>query len=612
MDNLNSKILLLDSSFNIDSLKNNKITYDKIISFDFDSHYILFNNKISHEISDNHLNKYELEQIQKTAYSLSKWYEQKEISSFVTYDGINLGNLTYMEFMDYIVGFLKKFYELIKITQEYQQSEFFASLQLYSMIKLLTNNVHKLQYGSTKTSELVKYSYQFGEKSISVNISKKNYLKLKSISETVFQKLMKFNKAESQNKHILLVEFDPIRYRKLLFTAKESLQNILFYNRRRPTIWNKESFDIIKKSSCKVATFRSLLDNELSVKIRHTQKKINENLKALFDKEQFFASFFVLNGKSFWFAFKPFFVDLITKRLDEAAQEIEIGKKLFEKYSISVILIFSEIGFNEQIMMNLARRNNVQVVMIQHGIPFETQEAFERNNLLGFFPNFSDAMMVWGNLTKKYIKNSGFTDSKIIPLGSPTYDELFSSRNIADEQTILLATSPPRQDLVYDNLIKTNEDYRHAIEIICKIVTRLNKKLVIKLRPFVDIDIESLIQKISKKIVVIKSGNIFPLIENCSLLITFDLSTTILEAQVLKKPVISISLKDYGFGESEIFKTKSCVTVPIQDLEQTLNKILTNNSFRNTIVKNGDNFVNEYLVNKGTSCKAILDYLKSL
>jgi len=611
MENLDSKILLLDSSFNIALLKNTKITFDKIISFDFDSHYILFSNKISHEISDNYLDKYELEQIQKTAYSLSKWYQQEEISSFIKYDGINLGNLIHMEFMDYIVVFLKKFYELTKIVQKYNRAEFFVLPQLYNMTKLLTDNVHKLQYES-ETSEKVKYSYQFGEKSISLNISKKNYLKLKSISETIFQKLMKFDKVENQKKHILLVEFDPIRYKDLLFTAKESLQNILFYNRRRPTIWNKESFNVIKESKCKVATFRSLFDNELSIKIKHAQKKINESLKDLFDKEQFFVSFFALNGKSFWFAFKPFFVDLIKKRLCEAAQEIEIGKKLFEKYSISVILIFSEIGFNEQIMMNLARKNNVKVVMIQHGIPFETQEAFERNNLLGFFPNFSDTMFVWGNLTKKYIENSGFAAAKIIPVGNPIYDELFNKRNIVDGQTILLATSPPRQDLVYDNLIKTNEDYRNAIELICKIVLKLNRKLVIKLRPFVDIDIEPLIQKISKKITVISSGDIFSLIEKCSVLITFDLSTTILETQILKKPAISISLKDYGFGESEIFKTKSCVTTPIEDFEDTLNNILTNDSFRNTIIKSGDNFVDEYLVNKGTSCKAILDYLKSL
>ncbi|NDF35931.1 MAG: hypothetical protein EB154_08820, partial [Nitrosopumilaceae archaeon] len=111
-------------------------------------------------------------------------------------------------------------------------------------------------------------------------------------------------------------------------------------------------------------------------------------------------------------------------------------------------------------------------------------------------------------------------------------------------------------------------------------------------------------------ILVVRSGSIVPFIENCKLMLTFDLSTTILEAQILKKPVISISLKDYGFGESEIFRTNACISADIEELEQILNKILTDDSYRNNIIKNGDSFVDGYLSNKGKSTKEILAFLK--
>jgi len=164
------------------------------------------------------------------------------------------------------------------------------------------------------------------------------------------------------------------------------------------------------------------------------------------------------------------------------------------------------------------------------------------------------------------------------------------------------------KDIVYDNLVETNEKYRHAIEKICKIVTALNQKLVIKLHPsLVDFDIESMAKKINDDILVVNSGSIFPLMENCKLLITFDLSTTILEAQILQKPVISVRLKDYGFGESEIIR--SCIDTTIENLETNLNKLLTDNSYRQELIEKGNKFVDKYLENKGNATESIHKFL---
>jgi len=119
-----------------------------------------------------------------------------------------------------------------------------------------------------------------------------------------------------------------------------------------------------------------------------------------------------------------------------------------------------------------------------------------------------------------------------------------------------------------------------------------------------------LTKKIDKKILVITSGSIIPFIKNCKLMLTFDLSTTILEAQILKKPVISISLKDYGFGESQTFKTNACVSINIEQLEETLKKILTDVNYKNEMIKNGDAFVHKYISNKERSTSEILEFLK--
>ena len=121
-DNL-AKILLLDSSLNIAALKGKTDQYQKIITFDYDSHKLLSAHNIIHDVSDSYVDQNELNFLQKKSYELSRWHNQKEIHSFFEYEEINLGNLVHVEFMDFIVGFLKKFYEISKIIPQNLQSE---------------------------------------------------------------------------------------------------------------------------------------------------------------------------------------------------------------------------------------------------------------------------------------------------------------------------------------------------------------------------------------------------------------------------------------------------------------------------------------------------------
>ena len=606
------KILLVDYSFDIKSLKDTKSEYSKIISFDYQSHNLLVENNIAHEISDNYINKIDLQKIQKKSYELSKWNMQKGINSLIEYEGINLGNLVYLDLIELIVSFVKKFFEVIKIFRINENCQFFTSDTIYEMISTLTSNAIKLESFKTTTSDdIVKYSYRLGSKSISINLTKTGYFRLKNISEYFLQFIFRFDKPKNSKKNILMVEFDPTKYKKFLFSANNLSQNIILYNRRRPAIWNFESFKAIIKSKCRIITLKTLVNNDLQNKINELKNKIKENLSHVWANDIFFNSFFSIDGNSFWISLKPIFLELVNRRILDAIQEIEITKKLFNSFHISSVLILSEIGFNEQIVIHIAKQHKIPIILIQHGMPYETAEATERNNLLGFFPNFSDKMIAWGASTQKYVENSGFNASKIGALGNPVYDDLFDKKiDSKNSKHILLATSPPMKDLAFDNLVETNENYQNAIEKICNIVTKLNKQLIIKLHPsLVDFDVESLVKKINPEILVIKSGSIFPFIENCEVLITFDLSTTILEAQIFGKPTISIRLKDYGFGESEIFKTKSCISVTMDNFDELLHKILNDNSFKLQIAQNGKDFLNYYLTNKGNSSEQILKFL---
>jgi len=132
-------------------------------------------------------------------------------------------------------------------------------------------------------------------------------------------------------------------------------------------------------------------------------------------------------------------------------------------------------------------------------------------------------------------------------------------------------------------------------------VTNKKKKLIIKIHPYSEQeDVTDIIKKIDSEIIIVKNGNILDLISSCEFLITLDLSTTILEAQILEKPSISIIVRDTGLGKPSIFQNNSCIRIPIDQLKNELDN-LNDPDYRKTIINNANNFVKEYISNSSSS-----------
>ena len=118
LNNYSEFVVLFDSISDLDDLDETvSKNMSKIISFDYDTHKILKDKKINHEISDNYLSKKDLRIIQKTAYSVSEWFNSDIISKYIYYDGINLGSLIQDELINILVNHIKKVFELYKISK---------------------------------------------------------------------------------------------------------------------------------------------------------------------------------------------------------------------------------------------------------------------------------------------------------------------------------------------------------------------------------------------------------------------------------------------------------------------------------------------------------------
>ena len=134
---------------------------------------------------------------------------------------------------------------------------------------------------------------------------------------------------------------------------------------------------------------------------------------------------------------------------------------------------------------------------------------------------------------------------------------------------------------------------------------------MIKTHPQKNANEEEIAKQIDPTILVIKSGDILPLIKSSSLMIVTDMSTVILEAQAMKKPVVSVFLRDY-YGTPEPFKSNLCQRINIDELDEWITNVINSNDFQNQVVLQGTKFVDLYLANQGTASESLLKFLESI
>ena len=565
MNNNSNLIVLFDSPSDFDDLdKMISKNTSKIISFDYNTHKILKDKKISHEISDNYLSKKDLRTIQKTAYSISEWFNVDEISKHILYQGVNVGSLIQDELINILVNYIKIYFELFKISKEFMNSTFIGSQTCCEIMENFSKNTIRFKNSKEESFERlpldsIKIQMKIGTKnhSMQFGISKNLFKKLKVVSEKSTKLLLsKNNLVKDTSKNVLMIEFDPIQYQSFFEQMSKPSINFFVYNRRKPAFWNFQSYNLIKQSECIVETENSLSDTSFKKIVSDGRLQMEAKISDLFSEESFFKSFFSIGGVSFWSTFKSFFQKFLRKRAFEFIVEIELTKKLMEKYHFSSILILSEAGSNEKIALQLAHQRQISVCLVQHGINYNTKESYDMNVAKGALPIKSDHFLCWGKTGEEFSQSMGINVEKVHSIGSPIFDRLrFDEQNSFKNDYVLLATSGPTKEDASDLTVEIIEKNISAIKNVCELVTKHNKKLIIKTHPTPDeLDPSFISKQINSEIEVIKEGKISPLIQSCELLIVIDFSSVILDAHILRKPVISLSVKDNGWGIPSILK----------------------------------------------------------
>ena len=623
MNNNSEFVILFDSISDLDDLvEMSSKNISTIISFDYDTHKILKDKKINHEISDNYLSKKDLRNIQKTAYLVSEWFNSDIISKYINYNGVNLGSLIQDELINILVNYIKKVFELYKISKQFNDSTFVSSYSCHEIMKNFSKNIMKFKNSKMENLEQLpldstSVKMKIGTKSHSMEfrIPKNVFTRLKNISEKPSKFLLPKNHSFDENsKNILVIEFNTIRYQTFFEQISNSNLNFIIYNRRSPAFWNVQSYNLIKQSGCITETQNSLYDTNLKKIISDGKIQTKSKLLDFFSTEDFFESIFSFAGISFWSSFKAFFSNYFIKRALEFIEEIELLKKLMEKYTFSSILILSEAGSNERIALQLASQKEIPVCLLQHGINYDTREGYDMNIAQGGLPVKSNHYLCWGKINENYCKSLRIKPEKIHVIGSPVFDKVrFDEQNFSKNDCVLFATAGPTKEDASDLTIEIIEKYMNAIKKICQLVTKYNKKLIIKTHPSPDeLDPSFIAKQINSKIKVIKEGNISPLIRSCDLMIVTDLTSPILDAHILERPVILLSVKDNGWGIPTAFKNNSCLVTDLEKLDDDLKSVLNNERVRNQLIINGTKSSKEYLSHQNNGSKELIKFLEKL
>jgi len=620
VDKNSNYVIFCDSTSKLEEInqiidKHNPI----IIAFDYESHNLLLENDIVHELSDDYLNNEDLDHIQDLSYNFSNWYSESEISNLIEYEGINLGELFYLEFNYYLSPILKQFFEIQKISKKYVNSFFISSPHFVKTLKLFSSNFDILKNNNNTISSISAedISIKFGKYTFttkSQNILTKNLIKLfYSISRNFFL----HKKLNSKNPTILLVNFTTLRLKFFFNELPNHSLNLVKYDTVAPAFWNYSTFSLIKKSGCFIENNDTIPKNENSL-ILDLDDFISKKLQILLKNEQFFNTFFSVNGLSFWSIIKNDFLQMFVHNYKDTIQNIPKIKSLFKKYSFSSIVLASENAPLDLLIIHLSKQFGIKTSILQHGLYYDdTQNQnyynFKLDQFQRVYPTYCDNFLVWGKLTQIDSENHGVSGEKIVSIGSPFFDPLIDDTNslqIPEKKYVLLATTPKTpKNQTRESSIKFQIEYNDMIKKISKITTKINKNLLIKVHHGSISNEKKIVNKINSDIVVETTGSFYQYAKNCDVLICIDMSTAILEAMILKKPVILVLLNDKS-SYPEIFQNDYLTITKISNLENILIKLFSDGEYKKFLVKNGEKFLNYYLDSIGSSSKKFLDFLE--
>ena len=648
-----SKVLLIGNVSDIDIISDEILQdeHTKIFSFDLDVHEKLVSKKITHNMADNLLNQEQRMNIFDKLIEFRSWHSNLP-SNKIKYENVNLLKLfDSNEFLQSISSKIINSIIIHKIIETEKPSKVFVTTFFSSTIKSIPNNknftIHIFDnpFNEELMWDSIPIKFNFGKLNFNFNISKKKYLKLKNIIENSFKLFYNFNfNLNSKNKkNIIFLEFNVQSFSNLFLELKKSDQNVILVNQRRPAIWSKNSFNVVKNSNYKILQLEEILSKEEKVEILKFYHLIIPEINKLWENSIFFNNLFKIDDVVFWDIIKDNLIKSYSEKMYYYVELIASIKKFFDNVDASCIISLNEIGETEKAFLEF-NKNKIPSILLEHGFldkndsvskvkrydimaigtPSKLVRVNDEKKSHSDITNskaFNDKIAVWSEIKKTYlIGNYGINPDRIIVTGSPRHDNYFSSRiKNNNEEKILLLAPNPINDM---DALSTTELKLRFNELIKKIILNIktldNVKLIVKLHATSlkhNEEIKLLINKIDKNIPVYLSNSVIDVINSSDAVMVISpepgTTTMILESMILGKPTMNIYFENTIPQFNHVKHHAVLSLLDTCDLKDNISKILFDDKFKNELISNADIYLSQYLDYNGNSSKRFVEILKS-
>ena len=630
VSNSSKVLVLLDSTFQY-SKADIKKDHAKIIAFDVPTHHNLSSLDISHSLSDDYLKRAEREELYDFVISMYNWYTNVPESKDLEFDGVNLLSLmSPLEFHEYFLSNLITFFSIKNIIEQEKPHEIFLTGRLSKFLDSFFDKKHitvlndpNLIYdkgGQDKgfTADQIELRFNVFSKPVSMYISKKTYSKLKNIYENTICSFFNlwFN-PHKQEKGVLLLEFNPAVYNELLTNLNSTGKPIILLNRRRSAIWNKESLKILKKcTNCKILNDKKFLNSNDKSNLSELKKRYHLNLQNLWQNEKLFQRLFSKSGISFWHIVKKKMIDLHYNRLDEYLEYLFTVKKALESLNLDSIVMLNETGETENAVLKI-NKSKISTFLLQHAfarfVPdfLDEQWRYEDQRMVSFQ---SDKFLIWGKTDFEFFSKFGIREDKLIITGSPRHDSFSIEHGLSSSKKLILLTLTPITDRTGLADINLAIKYEKLLKKLLDFIKQSNNiDIIIKLHPGENWHNSSLVnffQKNYHNIPVYQTRSPKGLIQSSDLVINinneiYDHSTIMLEAMVLQKPVLQISL-DNQFQNSDYDSGNPILALSYEaDWEKHIKKILFEKNFSEQMILNSNIHLKNFLSFQDNASKKV-------
>ena len=629
--NLDKTLVFIDNTNELDKLSKNLINSPeaKIFSFNITVHKFLEDKKIEHEIAESYLSKEDYFKIFDTTASFWEWHKSKSIEQEFQYENVNiLGLLNTSEFHHFLIRELYKFFIIKRIIGKEKPDKIFVNNHIKNIISELSNNNHiSINQIDTKKHNFlmywdkIPYEFHLGKVPIGIQLSRKNYQRIKNFFESITCKLFSLDLKPNENKKIILfVEFNPLQYSELFENLKDYEGIVSLLNYRRPAVWNMGSLNFLRKSNCKLIRMENFLNPSDKKLISDLVVDYLEKLERLWAGDHL-KNKFVVEGITIWPLVKEILFETFRKRIYEYITLIFFSKKILTKTNLGCIVTLNLFGESEKAILNL-NKNNKPSILLEHGFTNYVPE-ISRFDITSGLDIFKDKIAVWGNIQKQYLVNVlKIPEKKILVVGSPRHDKFFRqtfSTKTDSVRTVLItpglfdptnAQSSTFSYLRLENLLRKTFKIFESFQ---------NVKLIIKLHPAQNPDVEyikKLINQLNPDVMIYHTEPIQKILEYCDTVVNIHTevlpSTVLLEALIMEKPIMNISLVDENYNFQFIKDNTVLQVTDKSDLEKHFKTILYDEDLRKELIKNAQKHLQSYLSNQGKASKHFAEILKSL